>query len=77
MEMGRMTDHFVGLYEISAQIGPTVYLLSLLNNMKIHNVFFIGLLKPYIQGNSTLSTLQLESVVIDGNRKLKVLKSIV
>ena len=52
-EMCKLADRYVGPFRITAKVGPTAYCLELPANMAIHNVFYIGLLKPYQQPSSS------------------------
>lgn len=37
-----------GLFEVFDRIGPLVYRITLLTNIKYHNIFHISLLKRYV-----------------------------
>ena len=52
-EMCKLADRYVGPFRITAKVGPTAYYLELPANMAIHDVFHIGLLKPYQQPSSS------------------------
>jgi hypothetical protein len=45
---GKLSPRYAGLYQIVACIGDLAYKLQLLEGARIHNVFHIGVLKPYI-----------------------------
>jgi hypothetical protein len=44
----KMAPRFCGPFEILARIGHVAYQLSLLANLRIHNVFHVSLLKKYV-----------------------------
>ena len=52
-EMRKLADRYIGPFRIIAKVGPTAYHLELPANMAIHDVFHIGLLKPYQQPSSS------------------------
>ena len=53
LETCKLADHYVGPFRITAKFGPTAYHLKLPANMAIHDVFHIGLWKPYQQPSSS------------------------
>ena len=52
-ETHKLEDCYVGPFRITVKVGPTVYHLELPANIAIHDVFHIGLLKPYQQPSSS------------------------
>ena len=52
-EMRKLADYYVGPFRITVNVGPTAYHLELPANMAIHDIFHIGLLKPYQQPSSS------------------------
>ncbi len=45
---GKLSPHFIGLYEVLERVGPLVYRLALpLELERIHNVFHVSMLRRY------------------------------
>ena len=72
LEMHKLADHYVGPFKIIAKVGPTVYHLELPANMAIHDVFHIGLLKPYQQPSSSFPLPQPQPIIVDGELKWEI-----
>ena len=71
-EMCKLADRYVGPFRITAKVGPTVYRLELPANMAIHDVFHIGLLKPYQQPSSSFLLPQPQPIIVDGEQEWEI-----
>lgn len=59
----KFKPRFIGPFSIVKRIGTSAYRLDLPPHMRIHNVFHVGLLKPYVVGTS--SGLMPSPVLVD------------
>ena len=66
-----MNYKYYELFEIEKLVGKQVYQLKLLKKKKIHNVFYISLLKPYTKTNSS-DVPAPSPIVVKGKDKYKV-----
>ena len=71
-ETRRLADRYVGPFRITAKVGPTAYRLELPANMAIHDVFHIGLLKPYQQPSSSFLLPQPQPIIVDGEQEWEI-----
>ena len=71
-ETHKLADRYVGPFRITAKVGPTVYCLELPANMAIHDVFHIGLLKPYQQPSSSFPLPQPHPIIVDGEQEWEI-----
>ena len=46
----KLMPKYIGPFKIVKRVGATSYELNLAKNMRIHDVFHVSLLKPYVQG---------------------------
>ena len=46
----KLMPRYIGPFKIKKRIGETAYELELAKNMRIHDVFHVSLLKPYVPG---------------------------
>jgi hypothetical protein len=61
-----MAPRFCGPFEILARIGLVAYQLALPDNLKIHNVFHVSLLKKYIHDPTHMIDWNLVQVEPEG-----------
>jgi hypothetical protein len=54
----KFVPKYVGPFSIVKRIGPVAYQLQLLPEMQVHNVFYVNLLKPYINPIDPLVIVQ-------------------
>lgn len=48
----KLMPRYIGPYKVVKRIGATAYELELASNMRIHDVFHVSLLKPYMPGRN-------------------------
>ena len=44
----KLAPRYVKAFEILAKVGPVAYQFSLPTNSKVHNVFYVSILKRYV-----------------------------
>ena len=71
-ETRKLANHYVGPFRITAKVGPTSYCLELPANMAIHDVFHIGLLKPYQQPSSSFPLPQPQPIIVEGELEWEI-----
>jgi hypothetical protein len=47
----KLLPKWIGPFTVVAKVGKAAYRLKLLGNMRIHDVFHVSLLKPYVSGH--------------------------
>lgn len=65
----KLARRYYGPFEILERIGPVAYRLRLPEGSRIHNVFHVGLLRPFIAGDETFQGAELPSDFV-GDRPL-------
>ena len=71
-EMCKLADRYVGPFRITVKVGPTAYHLELPANMAIHDIFHIGLLKPYQQPSSSFLLPQPQPIIVDREQEWEI-----
>ena len=67
---GKVLPLYIGPYEIRQRVGNLAYMLSLPPSMKIHNVFHVSLLSPYVDSNRRVA--EAPPILVEGQEEFEV-----
>jgi hypothetical protein len=62
----------LGPYEILEEIGPRAFRLKLPTSMKIHDVFHVSMLEPWVEDRHGRKPIPLPPVIVDGEEEYEV-----
>lgn len=63
----KLTKMYYGPFQITARMGKVAYQLQLPPHSRIHNVFHVSLLKPYVPGESSHVSAELPPASVDND----------